>query len=110
MINILEDKNNSMDREKCMKIAIDLTSLADNFPGIERYALNIARELIGLDKENRHTYILLLFKNQIHPEFETYLDKDIVDYKVYKSKNKLFFTQVLLAHYLYKQKQISICF
>lgn len=73
MINILEDKNNSMDREKCMKMEIGLTSLADNFPGIERYALNIARELIGLDKENRHTYELL-FKSQIHPEFETYLD------------------------------------
>ncbi len=29
-----------------MRIAIDLTSLADNFSGIERYAMNIAKELI----------------------------------------------------------------
>lgn len=56
-----------------MKIAIDLTYLADDFSGIERYALNIARELIGLDKEIGIR--ILLFKNQIHPEFETYLDK-----------------------------------
>ena len=29
-----------------MRIAIDLTSLADNFSGIERYAMSIAKELI----------------------------------------------------------------
>ncbi len=29
-----------------MKIAIDLTALADNFSGIERYAFNISKELI----------------------------------------------------------------
>ena len=49
-----------------MRIAIDLTSLDDNFSGIERYAMNIAKELIELDKKRENTYILL-FKRKIHP-------------------------------------------
>ena len=49
-----------------MRIAIDLTSLADNFSGIERYAMNIARGLIDLDINGKNTYILL-FKRKIHP-------------------------------------------
>ena len=30
-----------------MKVLIDLTSLADNFSGIERFALSITKELIS---------------------------------------------------------------
>ena len=44
-----------------MKILIDLTSLADNFSGIERFALSITKELI---KHEEHHWILL-FKNSI---------------------------------------------
>ena len=42
-----------------MKIFIDLTSLADNFSGIERFALSITQELV---KHTEQTYILA-FKN-----------------------------------------------
>ena len=37
-----------------MKILIDLTSLADNFSGIERYALNISKQMIMQDNENKY--------------------------------------------------------
>ena len=69
-----------------MKIAIDLTSLADNFSGIERYAMNIARELIEMDSRERHTYILL-FKRKIHSGFKQYQGKKNVVFKVWKGQN-----------------------
>ena len=82
-----------------MKIAIDLTSLADNFSGIERYAMSISKELIELDKEKEHTYILL-FKRRIHPAFKKYMKQKNLIYKVYKGDNKLLFAQVLLPFQL----------
>lgn len=86
-----------------MRIAIDLTSLADNFSGIERYAMNIAKELIELDKQREHTYILL-FKRRIHPEFERYRELENVAFKVWQGKNKLLFAQLLLPFHLYGVK------
>lgn len=83
-----------------MKIAIDLTSLADNFSGIERYAMSIAKELIEMDRKQEHTYILL-FKRKIHPEFEAYKKQKNVDMRVYKGQNKLIFAQILLPLHLY---------
>ena len=50
-----------------MRIAIDLTSLADNFSGIERYALNIALELLRQDEKNQYD---LIFKNKIFPSIK----------------------------------------
>ncbi len=86
-----------------MRIAIDLTSLADNFSGIERYAMNIARELIELDRREGNTYILL-FKRSVHPEFQKYQGKKNVVMKVYKGQNKLLFAQILLPLHLYAVK------
>ncbi len=83
-----------------MRIAIDLTSLADNFSGIERYAMNIARELVEMDREEEHTYILL-FKRAVYPEFKKYRGKKNVDMRVYKGQNKLLFAQVFLPFHLY---------
>lgn len=83
-----------------MRIAIDLTSLADNFSGIERYAMNIARGLIDLDINGKNTYILL-FKRKIHPSFEQYGEKKNVVFKVWEGQNKLLFAQVLLPFHLY---------
>lgn len=83
-----------------MKIVIDLTSLADNFSGIERYAMNIAKEMINLDVKNKHTYILL-FKKRIHWEFKKYLAYKNVICKVYKERSKLIFQQISLPFYLY---------
>ena len=83
-----------------MKIAIDLTSLADNFSGIERYAMNITKELIALDSEGKHTYILL-FKKKIHKDFEEYEGRKNIVCKVYKGQNKLIFQQLILLFHLY---------
>ena len=73
-----------------MRICIDLTSLADNFSGIERFALSITKELI---KNNEHQWILL-FKNSVHKEFD--IDQSNVKKIVIKGKNKLIFNQVIL--------------
>ena len=81
-----------------MRICIDLTSLADNFSGIERYALSISKELIMNEK---HHWILL-FKNQVH---EAFLDsKSNVEKVVIKGKNKLFFNQFILPAKMYTIK------
>lgn len=77
-----------------------MTSLADNFSGIERYAMNIARELIEMDGKEEHTYILL-FKKEVHPQFRQYQKKRNVDMRVYKGANKLLFAQLLLPLHLY---------
>lgn len=48
-----------------MRVAIDLTSLADNFSGIERYAAELSRALLNIDDKNdyilvsKRTFILL---------------------------------------------------
>lgn len=83
-----------------MRIAVDLTSLADNFSGIERYAMNIARELVEMDRKEEHTYILL-FKRAVHPEFLKYRGKKNVEMRVYKGQNKLLFAQLFLPFHLY---------
>ena len=83
-----------------MKIAIDLTSLADNFSGIERYAMCITKELIELDEKKEHKYILL-FKRKIHPEFMKYQKQKNVEMRVYKGENKLIFNQLILPFHLY---------
>lgn len=71
-----------------MRICVDLTSLADNFSGIERFALSITRELI---KDKEHQWILL-FKNFVYKEFE----KANVEKIVIEGSNKLIFNQLLL--------------
>ena len=71
-----------------MRICVDLTSLADNFSGIERFALSISKELI---KNTEHHWILL-FKNEVHKDFK---DED-VEKIVIKGKNKLIFNQLIL--------------
>ncbi len=86
-----------------MKIAIDLTSLADNFSGMERYAMNIAKELIEMDIKRENKYILL-FKRKIHPEFEQYLEMENVAFKVWQGNNKFLFAQVWMPFHLYSVK------
>lgn len=92
-----------------MRIAIDLTSLADNFSGMERYAMSISKELIELDKEQKHTYILL-FKRKVHPAFHKYKEQKNVIYKVCKGENKLLFAQILLPLHLYRIKADAYLF
>lgn len=71
-----------------MRICVDLTSLADNFSGIERFALSITKELI---KNTEHHWILL-FKNEVHKDFK---DED-VEKLVMNGGNKLIFNQLIL--------------
>ncbi len=47
-------------------ILVDLTSLAYHLTGLERYAMNLMREVIRQDKTNRY---ILFFKGEVHPFF-----------------------------------------
>lgn len=71
-----------------MRICVDLTSLADNFSGIERFALSITKELI---KNTEHHWILL-FKNEVHKDFK----EEDVEKIVINGGNKLIFNQLIL--------------
>ncbi|QWT52112.1 glycosyltransferase family 4 protein [Eubacterium sp. MSJ-33] len=79
-----------------MKIFVDLTSLADNFSGIERFALSITQELV---KHAEHTYILA-FKNEIHPAFQRKLPN--VRRMVIRGRNKLIFAQLTFPGKLWR--------
>lgn len=76
-----------------MKIVIDLTSLADNFTGFERFALNLADELIC---QYCQSHFVLVFKETVHQHFIEYLQQKNIDYVVLKRSNKLWFNQVVL--------------
>lgn len=77
-----------------MKILIDLTSLADNFSGIERYAACIALEMV----EYSDTDFILLFKENVFPMFKEVVKKTNVTYRVIKKCNKLLFNQCRLPN------------
>ena len=74
-----------------MKVLIDLTSLADNFSGIERFALSITKELI-LNQNRRDIEYILAFKNCVHKEFST--ERSNVKKIIIRGKNKLIFNQL----------------
>lgn len=71
-------------------IAIDLTSLDDNFSGIERFAMSITKEII----KHRDNKYILIFKKKIHKEFANNLEG--IDVSIINGKNKLIFNQLLL--------------
>lgn len=73
-----------------MRICVDLTSLSDNFSGIERFASSITKELI----KNREYKWILLFKNDIYRAFKD--EYENVEKIVIKGSNKLIFNQVIL--------------
>lgn len=56
-----------------MKIAIDLTALAFNFSGIERYALNIVKRLV---LNNQQDEFELLFCNTVYPDFQEIIERN----------------------------------
>ncbi|WP_455793372.1 glycosyltransferase family 4 protein [Clostridium butyricum] len=84
-----------------MKIAIDLTALADNFSGIERYAFNISKELIKSDNINEY---ILIIKNFIEPSFKECINKSNIKFEVGYGRNRIFFSQIKLTKILYKIK------
>lgn len=79
-----------------MRICVDLTSLADNFSGIERFALSITKELV----RNKEHHWILLFKNSVYRDFKT-IDVEKI---VIHGNNKLVFNQLLLPLELLKIK------
>lgn len=83
-----------------MKILIDLTSLADNFSGIERFAMNMALKMI----EDRNNIYILVFKNEVHSAFLQAIQQENVATVVAKGGNKLLFNQLILPWVLYHQK------
>ena len=84
-----------------MRVLIDLTSLADNFSGIERFALNITKELLAAKDRTDIKYILV-FKNEVHKDLSD-IGKD-VKYIVLYGRNKLIFNQLILPIELMKIK------
>lgn len=91
-------------KRKRMKIVIDLTQLADNLSGLERYAMNITREMILADAENEY---VLFYKNKACELLEDINHRKNVTIRVYKGKNKLVFNQLQLPVYLYKEKNVD---
>lgn len=89
-----------------MKILIDLTSLADNFSGIERFAACLASEMI---KNNNNQYILL-FKKNIYPIFSGQTNSSHVEIVVLPRCNKLIFNQIRLPMEIYKYKADAYLF
>lgn len=84
-----------------MKILFDLTPLNDNFSGIERFALNISKNII--ENDNTHNYILV-FKNELHSDFINISKKSNVKIIILYGKNKLIFSQITILKTLYKEK------
>lgn len=80
-----------------MKIAVDLTALADNLSGIERYARNMTLELL---KQNTQDTFELIFKGEVYPDFLAWADSPGVRFHVLKPCRKLFFNQWRLPRYL----------
>lgn len=77
-----------------MRLVIDLTSLADNFSGIERYAFGVIYELLKHNKKN-NKYILV-FKNEIHEKFLDFQHLDNIQCDVILGSNKLLVNQIIL--------------
>lgn len=83
-----------------MKICIDLTSLADNFSGIERFAACISYEMINQNDDN----YILIFKDSIHPMFEQMVKRNNVEYIILRRCKKLLFSQIRLPWAIHKIK------
>ena len=81
-----------------MRVLIDLTSLADNFSGIERYAACLTEQMI---KDMSVDYILI-FKESVHPIFEQTVKQKNVNTVVLPRCNKLLFNQIVLPNAIRK--------
>lgn len=83
-----------------MKILIDLTSLADNYSGIERYAACISKELI----KRRNDEFILLFKEVVHSMFAEFQSKTNIEFVVIPRCKKIIFNQIKLPMEIYKHE------
>ena len=73
-----------------MKFVFDLTPIYDHLTGIERYNINITKEMIKAHPENKY---VLLFKNEVHSSFKDEVEQSNVKYVIIPECNKLFFIQ-----------------
>lgn len=76
-----------------MRIAIDLTSLDDNFSGLERYAMSLSKELIEAGSGDQ---FYLLFKNQIPRLMKQQAAMESVTPVIVRGKNRLLVNQLSL--------------
>lgn len=84
-----------------MKIAVDLTPIFDHLTGIERYNINIVQAMI---KRHPEDSFILIFKGEVHSEFEKLVAKENISYVVLQPSNKLLFIQ---KHLLKAMNQID---
>ncbi len=89
-------------------ILVDLTSLAYHLTGLERYAMNLMREVIRQDDTNKY---ILFFKGEVHPFFKEDVTGRNVSYRLLKKSalgkltdSKLWVNQITLPLALYKEK------
>lgn len=73
-----------------MRIVIDLTPVYDHLTGIERYNINISKEIIKAHPENEY---ILIFKNEVHDSFQKEVQKSNVKNVIIGGCNKLLFIQ-----------------
>lgn len=81
-------------------VGIDLSSLDDNFSGIERFALELTKNIIQNNTKNK---IFIIFKNKIHPSFLN-LQNNLVSFIVKKSKSRIIFLEFLIPKIIKKYK------
>lgn len=77
-----------------MRIALDLSSLSDNFSGLERYALELCRSLIKLSSADAE--FILLIKNSLPEVLKPFVREKRVRFVRIRGKNKLLANQLTL--------------
>ena len=82
-----------------MKIVFDLTPIYDHLTGVERYNINITKDIIKAHPENDY---ILLFKNEIHSSFRDEVKLGNVENVVIPECNKFLFIQWRLYRTLQK--------
>lgn len=82
-----------------MRIVIDLTSLSYHMTGIERYAACITEKMLEQDIVNEY---ILIFRNEIYPIFNKYIDGKRVKADVLRGDKKVIFLQIILPIHLYR--------
>lgn len=73
-----------------MKILFDLTPIYDHLTGIERYNINITKEIIKYHSEEEY---ILIFKNEVHNSFKNEVKLANVKEIIIPGCNKLVFIQ-----------------
>lgn len=84
-----------------MTILIDLTSVYRRLSGIERFSINISRQMIARHPETR---FVLLFRGEIHPEFAALCREGRAEAVVLGQCNLLWFYQIRRLRALLRQE------